>query len=118
MEVSTSTNVSQSLALAAYTSQQQTVQRPRTPENDTQSVDQTRNNEARPRSDVTFSPEALLLSSRTAQPTEDRNTVNRASESAAADRQQQQAARPEQARGAAADTFAQAINAYRSTSVI
>jgi len=122
MEVSTSTNVSQSLALAAYTSQQQTVERPRNRDNDTQSVDQNRTSDARQRSDVAFSPEALRLGSQSAQPTENRNTVNRANESAATDRQQQQqaaqAARPELARGAGADTVAQAINAYRSTSVI
>jgi hypothetical protein len=120
MEISTSPagNASQSLALSAYTAQQQGVERSRERENDNQSVDRSRADDTRRRSDVTFSPEALRLSAQATQQVEERSTVNRSSESTATDRQQQQASRPELERAAGADTVAQAINAYRSTSIV
>lgn len=116
MEVST--NVSQSLALAAYSAQQQqAVSQPRNRESDTQSVDANSGAENRRGDTVNFSSEALRLSSQNVVDTS-RNTVNRSNESEAANQQQQQNTPPEVTRAEGAKSIAQAINSYRSTSVI
>lgn len=119
MEVNSSTNVSQSLALAAYTAQQ--LQAPaRSREASNESVDASRSAEPRRGDNVSFSSESLRLSAQNDQENS-RNTVTRSSESAATDRQlqqQQQAANPEVTRAEGAKSVAQAINAYRDTSII
>ena len=119
MEVSSSTNTSQSLALAAYSAQQQQgVARPRDSESDNRSIDPPESTKPRRGDNVTFSNEALRLSTQEAQDSQNRNTVGRSQESATENRQQQQAANPEQIRAEGAKSFAQAINAYRDTSII
>lgn len=120
MEVSSSTNPSQSLALAAYSAQQQQgVARPRPQENDNRSVDPLESSQARRGDNVSFSTEALRLSTQSSlDSSQNRDSVARGSESETANRQQQQAANPEQIRAEGAKSVAQAINAYRDTSVI
>lgn len=118
MEVSTSINASQSLALAAYSAQQQQGVTPsRDRERGNESVDANRAAEPRRGDNVSFSNEALRLSTQNDQESS-RNTVNRSSESEATNRQQQQAANPEVLRAEGAKSLAQAINAYRDTSII
>lgn len=116
MEVSTST--SQSFALSAYAAQQQPQGVARDSDRDNEAVDANRATEPRRGDNVSFSNEAMRLSEQNGQ--DSRTTVNRANEGEAANRQQQQqlAAHPERARAAAAQSVAQAINAYRDTSVI
>ncbi|MFA5081855.1 MAG: hypothetical protein WC474_04820 [Hydrogenophilaceae bacterium] len=115
MEVSTSSNVSQSLALAAYTAQQQQGT-PRPRDRDNQSVDAAPASETKRADNVSFSGEALRLSTQNSQDTS-RNTVNPASESTAAKPQQPPPA-PEVVRSQGASTVDQALNQYRSTSNI
>lgn len=121
MEVNSSTNVSQSLALAAYSSQQQqAVTRTRDSDRDNESVDANRSTEVRRGDSVSFSQEALQLSSQNGV-TGNRNTVNQSSESDATRQQLQQerqAANPETVRGDGAKSVAQALNAYRDASII
>jgi len=121
MEVNSSTNVSQSLALAAYSSQQQqAATRSRDSDRNNESVDANRDTETRRGDNVNFSREALQLSSQ-GDATTNRNTVNRSNESDATRQQLQQerqAANPEVVRAEGAKSVAQAINAYRDTSVI
>lgn len=119
MEVSSSTNSSQSLALAAYSAEQQQAAAARPRDREEGAVDPTESAKARRGDNVSFSSEALRLSTQTNQ--DSRSTVNRANESEASKRQQQQqqeAASPELVRAEGAKTFAQAINAYRDTSII
>ncbi len=112
---------SQSLALAAYSAQQQNAVRPASPnERDNAAVDQTRQDANAPRrsGDVSFSPEALRLSAQSAQDF-NRGTVNRSNESDTRNtQQQQQATSPGVTQAEAAKSVAQAINAYATTSVI
>ncbi|MDD4880887.1 MAG: hypothetical protein PHR30_10620 [Gallionellaceae bacterium] len=115
MEVSTSSNISQSLALAAYTTQQQQGT-PRPRDRDNQSVDATPVTEPKRNDNVSFSGEALRLSTQNSQDNS-RNTVNPTNESAAAKPQQAPPA-PEVVRSQGASTVDQALNQYRSTSNI
>lgn len=118
MEVSSSTNASQSLALAAYTAQQQQgVTRARDRDRDNESVEPNRSTESRRGDNVSFSSEALRLSAQN-ELDSSRNTVKQANESETANRQQQQAANPQITRAESANSVAQAINAYSTTSVI
>lgn len=117
MEISSSQ--SQSLAVAAYATQQQQQVVARERERDNEAVDGNRATEGRRGDNVSFSSEALQLSGQ-----DNRSTVvNQANAGEAAGRQQQQqqqqlAANPELGRAAGANTVAQAINAYRDTSII
>lgn len=110
MEISTS----QSPAVAAYAAQQQTVGRER------ETADAKQAAEGRRGDDVSFSSEALRLSGQDQQdPRETVERAARAGEAAERQRQQQQvAANPEFGRADAANTVAQAINAYHATSII
>lgn len=108
-------SIDSSQALTAYINQQQGTARADERERDTT---QAARAATRPQGDqVSFSSEAVRLSSQDAQGTRN-DAVNRSSGGEAAKRQQEQAANPEAARAAAAQTPAQAINQYRSTSIL
>jgi hypothetical protein len=115
-------NLSQSLATAAYAAQQQQQTADRTHEKDraaTQAANDDRRTAERRSDNVNFSSEALRLSAQTNQANASRSVVNRANEGAAADNQQARPATSPQVREAeAAKSVAQAINAYHTTSSI
>lgn len=125
MEVSTSINTSQSLALAAYSAQQQQDifrSRDRESEREAAAADPVQAVTPRRGENVSFSNEALRLSAQTSQSgTPGAVTRTNESETANPQRQQQQqlqANAPEVQRAESAKSIAQAINAYRSTSII
>ena len=112
MAVDPSTNVSQSQALTAYiTQQQQGTPRPR--DRDNQSVDASRSTQPKLADQVSFTPEALRLSTQNGQDNS-RNTVNK-TQGSAPTKPQQQAPAPEVVRAEGAKSVAQAINAYHTT---
>lgn len=109
MEISTSSSSSQ--ALAAYAAQQPQAT-PRVREREP-NEEPNRSQPNRRTDNVNFSSEALRLSNQTTQ--DSRTTVNRADASEAT---RQQNVAPEVQRAEAAKSVAQAINAYRTTSII
>lgn len=111
MEVSNNST----LAVSAYAVQQQQSP-PRSRDGDTETADPNRSAETSRRDNVNFSSEALRLSAQNNPTAGNPATVNATGNSANAG-QQQQPARPEVVSGQSATTVAQAINAYRSTSV-
>lgn len=120
MEAISTTNVSNTFALAAYSTQQNNAVRPR--DRDNVSVDAANSAQPRRADNVSFSNEALRLSAQPFEQEFNNQAVNRQNETESTNgqRQQQQnyAVNPEAARGDSARTVSQAINAYRSTSLI
>lgn len=121
MEVSSSVNTSQSLALAAYGAQLgQETSRARERERQPESAENNQAQAAAPkRADrVSFSNEAMRLSAQSSQSQNGGNTRQASESTPYAPTQDQNAINPAIQRAEAAKSIAQAINAYRSTSVI